>query len=71
MICKKYEPQWRQVKDLFFRRFPSDNHKEKWVKYEQILMIRTMMGIASRIALSIAGLLLGHEPFMITEKLLE
>ena len=69
-MCKNFQPIWRKAKDLFFRKFTSEYHREKWIKFEQILMIRTMMGLASSISMGIASMLLGHESYQILDRLL-
>ncbi len=56
---------------LMFRRFKTAYHKRRWVDYENILMVRTMMSMLSRMLLSISFLVSGTESWHLTEQYFE
>ena len=56
-----------EVPILMFRRFKTTYHKRRWVDYEKILMVRTMMSMFARMLLSISFLVGGTESWHLTE----
>ena len=57
MCLKILKPFKDEVKDLVFKKFLTGYYRLKWEKYEQVLMIRTMMHMFSRVALGVTYLL--------------
>ena len=58
MCLKSLKPFKDEVKDLVFKKFLTGYYyRLKWEKYEQVLMIRTMMHMFSRVALGVTYLL--------------
>ncbi len=54
-----------------FRKFKTAYHKSRWLDYENILMVRTMISMLSRILLSILFLVSGTESWHLTEQYFE
>ncbi len=61
----------KEVPILMFRRFKTAYHKCRWVDYENILMVRTMMSMLSRMLLSLSFLVSGTESWHLTEQYFE
>ena len=60
-----------EVPILMFRRFKTAYHKRRWVDYEHILMVRSMMSMIARGLLSIAFVVSGTESWHLTEQYFE
>ena len=51
----------KEASMLSFRRFLSDYHASRWIDFEKILTIRTLLGSFMRITLSAIGVVSGTE----------
>ena len=56
---------------LMYRKFRTAYHKRRWDDYENILMVRTMMSMLSRMLLSLSFLVSGTESWHLTEQFFE
>ena len=60
---RKASLRWlrKEVWVLLLRKFQSEYHARRWVDYENVLIVRTMMYMASRIVLATIFALIGSE----------
>ena len=59
------------MKSLILRQFESDDHAKYWKDYEWLLIIRSMIAIASRIFLSIMTQMSGSSITKISDEFIE
>ena len=69
--CKKLAHTCVEVKSILLRRFESEDHAERWKDYENLLMIRGMIAIGSRIVLSFLTQMSGSGIISISEEYLD
>ena len=56
---------------LLLRKFQSEYHARKWVDYENVLVVRSMMFMAARLMLVALSVLSGKEQWNLTEEYIE
>ena len=56
---------------LLLRKFQSEYHARRWVDYENVLVVRTMMYMAARLMLITFSALSGKEQWNLTEEYIE
>ncbi len=61
----------QEVPILIFRRFKTAYHECRWVDYENILMVRTVLSVLSRMLLTLSFLVSGTESWDLTEQYFE
>ena len=70
---RKASLRWlrEEVCMLLLRKFQSEYHARRWVDYENVLIVRTMMFMAARLLLMTLGILSGKEQWNLTEEYIE
>ena len=70
---RKASLRWlrKEVWVLFLRKFQSEYHARRWVEYENVLVVRTMMYMAARLMLITFTILSGKEQWNLTEEYIE
>ena len=70
---RKASLRWlrKEVWVLLLRKFQSEYHARRWVDYENVLVVRTMMFMAARLMLMTFSILSGKEQWNVAEEYIE